>query len=376
MRFADYLASNIPLFSVSLVMIFIAFRNINVRRKESILFLVFTTIVLFLSGVVFLEKYSQTYGLPILGTIFTSFGYICRPILLYIFVLLANMEQKRKRRFYVLLTVPLIINSLVYFIPWFFGVPGMSTIVFSYQMQPDGTADFVRGSFLNFTSHAICVIYIILLIYVSTVRFQGKHRRDGVVLILCMVIIVATVVAEMVLDRSDLLNIVCEICAMINYIFIMSVNASKDPLTGLYDRRTFNEDVSKYKDIINGVILIDMNELKFVNDNFGHQAGDTALKFISSCFEESIDPAIMCSYRLSGDEFLILMFKGKKEQLEDTANKISSRIKESKYSIALGSYYSEGENIGFDQMMKIAEDLMYQDKGRYYEESGHNRRGN
>ena len=77
--------------------------------------------------------------------------------------------------------------------------------------------------------------------------------------------------------RNDLLNIVCEICAAINYIFIMTVNSSRDPLTKLYDRRTYLEDVSRYKNIINGLIAIDMNELKFVNDNYGHQEGDKAL---------------------------------------------------------------------------------------------------
>lgn len=62
MDFWTYLANNVPLFSICLVMIFISFRNLKVRRKESILFLVFTAIVLFLSVVVNLEKYSQKVG--------------------------------------------------------------------------------------------------------------------------------------------------------------------------------------------------------------------------------------------------------------------------------------------------------------------------
>ena len=103
----NYLASNIPLFSICAVMLFIAFRNLRVRKRESIYFIVFTTIVLFLSVVVTIEKYSQREGLVILGTTFTSFGYIFRPILLYIFVLLANMDYKRSRMFYIACSVPL-----------------------------------------------------------------------------------------------------------------------------------------------------------------------------------------------------------------------------------------------------------------------------
>lgn len=376
MDFVNYLASNIPLFSVSAVIIFIAVRNFNIRRKESILFLAFTAIVLFLSVVVETEDYAQREGLVVLGTVFTSFGYIFRPILLYIFVLLANMEQKRRRRFYVLCSVPLVANFIIYMLPLFFGVPGLSTAVFYYKLEESGMASFNRGTALNFFSHAISIIYLILLFYVSTIRFHGKHRRDGLVFILCDVIILATVATEMATGRSDLLNIVCEICAMINYIFIVSVNTSRDPLTNLYDRRTFYEDVSRYKNIVNGFVQIDMNELKYLNDNFGHGKGDIALTVLAEAFENSINQSTMCAYRLSGDEFVILMFQGSLEQLEKTVSSIKARIEESDYSAAMGYYFIDPkvEKISFEEAMKKAEELMYIDKAKYYKESGHDRR--
>lgn len=375
MDLINYLASNIPLFSICAVMYFLAIRNIKLRKKEGILFIAFTTIVLFLSTVVTIEKYSQKMGYVELGTIFTSLGYIFRPILLYIFVLLANMEEKRKRRFYIACGLPLAINFIIYMFPLFFGVPGLSTFVFSYTLNPDGTASFVRGGFMNFTSHIVCALYLVVLIYVSTVRFHGKHRRDGLVLILCVVIVTITVIVEMLTNRNDLLNIVCEICAMINYIFIMSVNTSKDPLTDLYDRRTYYEDVARYQNLINGVIEIDMNELKFLNDNYGHSEGDTALSSIARVFVDSVEPSLMCTYRLSGDEFVILMFQGKKEQLEKTVNTIKEKLNESKYSVALGYYFiEENDETTFEEAIKKAEKLMYIDKNEHYEVSGHLRR--
>ena len=129
----------------------------------------------------------------------------------------------------------------------------------------------------------------------------------------------------------------------------MSVNSSKDPLTNLYDRRTYNEDVSRFKSKINGIIQIDMNELKFVNDNFGHEAGDQALHFLAKVFEESVDQSIMVPYRLSGDEFIILMFQGTDVQLEKTVSEIEAKIKESNYTIAIGYYFinKAQENISF-----------------------------
>ena len=376
MDIANYLISNIPLFSISAVMIFLAFRNLRVRRKESIYFLVFTTIVVALSVVCALEKYSQRAGLPVVGTVFTAIGYILRPILLYIFVLLSNMDFKRERWFFTMIGIPLIVNTIVYLIPLFMNVEPLRTLVFYYQMNAEGGANFMRGTFLNFTSHAICLFYLGVLVFVSTVRFHGKHRRDGVVLLLCVAVILLTVIAEMITTRNDLLNIVCEICAMINYIFIMTVNSSRDPLTNLYDRRTYLEDVSRYKTLVNGLIMIDMNELKFVNDNYGHQTGDEALHELAQIFDSSVEPSIMCTYRVSGDEFIILMFQGKIEQLDNTVSRIRKRVEECKYSAAIGTCYIDKKvgDISFEEAYQKAEELMYQDKSKYYVESGHDRR--
>ena len=375
-EFVKYLTNNIPLFAVAIVILFISLRNIRVRKKESLLFISFIIIVLFLSVVVEFEKYSKVIGNIYLGTIFTSLGYITRPILLFVFILLANMDQKRSKLFYRICLIPLMANAVVYLLPLFFGVPGISKIIFYYQMNADGTASFIRGSPLNFVSHIISAFYLGILIYVGALRFHGKHRRDGVVIILCVAIISVTVIVEMLVNRNDLLNIVSAICAMTNYIFIVSVNTSRDPLTHLYDRRTYYEDISRYRSLINGVVQIDMNELKFLNDHYGHGVGDNALREIASIFENCIDETSMCVYRISGDEFLILMFNGRQEILAHTVYQIKEKLRESTYSAAIGYYFIDKENnpVTFDEAMKEAEKLMYKDKADFYLKSGHDRR--
>ena len=375
MEIFRYLANNIPLFSICAVMIYIAFRNLRLRRRESLYFLAFSTILVILSVVVEMEKYSQRMGYVVVGTIFTSFGYILRPSLLFIFILLANMEYKRKRGFYLLTLIPLGINFIVYLIPLFMGVPALRDLIFYYEAVGDGTAKFMRGTFLNFTSHAISLFYLGILVYVSTMRFQGKHRRDGIVLIICVLIIFTTVLTEVLAKRNDLLNVVCGICMMINYIFILSVNSSRDPLTNLYDRRTYYEDVARFKNQIKGVIQIDVNGLKNLNDNYGHDAGDKALLTVGRILENSIQNAEMCVYHLSGDEFLILMFQGKNEALEKTVSAIKLAVEETEYSVAIGYYFvNKHENIPYEAALKKAEQLMYSDKEHYYQLSGNDRR--
>ena len=375
MDLLNHIISNIPLISVSVVMFYLAIRNIRVRRNESIYFILFTSIVLILSLVIEAEKHGTNHNDIVLATVFSSFGYILRPVLLFLFVFLANLETKHSQKFYLLWGIPLVVNFFIYMIPLFINVPWMNKLVFYYEQGSEGVLVFHRGSFLNFTSHFISAGYIGLLIYLTTIKFHSKHRRDAIIMFICAGIIVGTVTAETLTSRTDLLNVTCAICALVNYIFIVTVSSAKDSLTQLYDRRTYEEDTSKYRELINGVIQIDMNGLKYINDNFGHDAGDVALITLARVFLESIERSSMCIYRLSGDEFVILMFNGKKENLEETVSLIKERINKTNYRAAIGSYFIDKNSTAtFEEALRVSEELMYVDKATYYQSAGIDRR--
>jgi len=371
----DYVISNIPLVCVSTILLFISIRDFKIRKRESILFIVFTLIFLFVSFVVWMETHSQKVGNVVTGTIFTSLGYIIRPIGLYIFILLALQDNEYKFPLKKYLVIPLFINLIVYILPLFMNWEGVNKLVFYYELNPDGTASFIRGTFLNYTSHAFSVLYIVVLVITSLQRFNGKHKRDAFVLFFCAGFITLSVVAEMLTRRNDILNNIGVICALINYIFLRSINSAQDTLTHLYDRQTFYEDVTRYRYKINGVIQIDMNGLKYLNDNFGHDEGDKALSAISQVFLESINKKSMYVYRLSGDEFLIMMINGTKDELEKTVMNIKEKLQNTNYAVALGTYFiSQDDMTTVEEALKIAEKAMYEDKKKYYIETGKERR--
>lgn len=92
----------------------------------------------------------------------------------------------------------------------------------------------------------------------------------------------------------------------------LRTQALRDPLTGLYNRRFADEWIaqelsknSRSGDSL-GVIMIDVDHFKRVNDVHGHDAGDAMLKAIAQSFERSLRPEDMpCRY--GGEEFLILL---------------------------------------------------------------------
>lgn len=88
--------------------------------------------------------------------------------------------------------------------------------------------------------------------------------------------------------------------------------AARDKLTGLYNRHylqeivehTLQSDREERKPF--SVVLIDLDHFKAVNDEFGHDIGDTVLRDVSSCLQNSVrSNDIVC--RWGGEEFVILM---------------------------------------------------------------------
>jgi diguanylate cyclase (GGDEF)-like protein/PAS domain S-box-containing protein len=90
----------------------------------------------------------------------------------------------------------------------------------------------------------------------------------------------------------------------------MTEAAQTDPLTGLSNRRAFNEEVERRIDRLDhegrpGVLLYcDLDNFKEVNDRLGHEAGDAALRAVANLLRAAVRPTDLVS-RLGGDEFAL-----------------------------------------------------------------------
>ena len=81
-------------------------------------------------------------------------------------------------------------------------------------------------------------------------------------------------------------------------------------------------------------------------------------------------------YRLGGDEFVILCKKTSEGELHALLERIEKNVSETKYSCSVGYSYNADGNKTIEQMVKESDEMMYQNKAKYYQNKGIDRRGN
>lgn len=108
--------------------------------------------------------------------------------------------------------------------------------------------------------------------------------------------------------------------------------ATIDGLTGLANRRTFDETLIKewsraqQNNTAVAVLMIDADHFKNYNDSFGHQAGDTALKAISECISKLSRRSSDLSARYGGEEFVVLLPDTSVEEAVQVGERLRSAI--------------------------------------------------
>lgn len=146
-----------------------------------------------------------------------------------------------------------------------------------------------------------------------------------------------------------------------------------DPLTGAYNRNIFKTICYPGTNMINiknaGLLILDIDFFKKVNDTYGHDVGDVILQRLSKSVEGTIrsDDYLV---RFGGEEFVVILSNVSKEILEDTAIRIKSAIQTelSDYSITVsigGCMYDEVSD--YSNSIKIADEQLY-----YVKQNGRN----
>ncbi len=154
-----------------------------------------------------------------------------------------------------------------------------------------------------------------------------------------------------------------------------------DDLTGLLNRRGLKSKISEHIKLANrhnediAVCYYDLDELKKINDNYGHEMGDNVIKTFAHALEESLRTTDITA-RFGGDEFIAVICIEHTNELARINNRLQSLLSNSKLKIDIN--YSIGKviinnksllNIDIEKTICQADKLMYENKRSKYSDS-------
>jgi diguanylate cyclase (GGDEF)-like protein len=163
----------------------------------------------------------------------------------------------------------------------------------------------------------------------------------------------------------------------------LQVNAATDPLTGLYNRRLFEEYFEKELnrarryDLNLALIVMDLHVFKMVNDRFGHPRGDQVLQLAASTLRHSMRTSDF-AFRIGGDEFALLLPQSDAEHAATLGRRVhanfASVLQPQQMEIPIGLDYGlavypqDGDQA--EVLLRVADERLYQMKYTAREKNG------
>jgi len=171
---------------------------------------------------------------------------------------------------------------------------------------------------------------------------------------------------------KDIEKATAKLRATNKYLYKMS---SMDHLTQIANRRYFEDSLNKiFKGDLNesvGIIVIDVDKFKYINDHYGHEAGDLALKHIANIMKEGTRGKDIPA-RLGGDEFVAYVHDCEDKVLVQVAENLRTKVQNQpiewegqmiKLSLSVGTVNCHAnQNYTLDQLLKFADEAMYESK--------------
>ena len=260
---------------------------------------------------------------------------------------------------------------------------------------------FVDGHYeLGALYDAITVLPVLTLFYftgyvIKHVKKIGVHDVVSVIVYIFMMIAGTLIEAQYGVGATYVSIMLADV-----FIFVMLQNklideekknvakwirkSNTDEVTGFFNRHAYEVDMAllNKSDINDDFVYIsmDVNGLKVVNDNLGHDAGDELIVGASSCMRLCFENYGKL-YRIGGDEFVAMLTipAGKISEVKERFEQITSEWQgEKNASLTISAGYvtlSEDKNRTLQDIAVLADKRMYESKRNYYQNKGVDRRG-
>lgn len=276
----------------------------------------------------------------------SAVGYSLRPMVPFFLVLISHRMTKNV---FFSLCIPMGLNILIAFSSLFCGIS------FSYT----AANEFVRGP-LGYTPFVVAGIYVLVLLIQTNKGYRKGGAMETMIVSAIVLLAFFSTVMESIFHFQFIQNPSIATSITFYYLFLHSNRSNRDTLTGALTRRRFYIDADKYRTTLSAVISLDINNLKMLNDRYGHIEGDKALITVTDVIMKYAGSKVSL-YRVGGDEFMILCYKMKEDKVQNMIQKIQNDMEQTNYRCAIG-YALYSPQTKLDQVCQIADSIMYENK--------------
>lgn len=330
----------------SFLILFVCTNN-NFIKRTNRLFLASALCILILTVEEAWEAKLALMQTPVmLRTVLSAIGYSLRPMIPYFLILIV---QKCSRAQFVALSIPLVCNTLVAFSALF------CKVSFGYTANNN----FVRGP-LGIMPFLVAAFYVGILLIQTTQEWRKGGFKEALIVTAIVLVAFLSTLMESLFGFQFIQNPCMATSITFYYLFLNSNQNNRDPLTGALTRRRFYLDADKYHTVMTAVISMDLNNLKMLNDQYGHMEGDKALVTVTNVVKRYMGRHASF-YRTGGDEFMILCYRMGEEAIQNMIGKIRKDFENTKYRCAIG-YAICSQQFNFDLVCQTADRIMYENK--------------
>lgn len=332
---------------ITLFLILFILTNNNFEKRTNQLFLAAAFCVLIL---IIEEAWEAQLAMNAAYTpmrvVLSAIGYILRPMIAYFLVIMVRSYTKIQ---FIILSIPLVLNTLTSLSSLFCGLSFSYTPSNEFVRGPLGSMPFLSAGF-----------YVVVLLYLTIQECKNGGLIEAMIVSAIVLLAFLSTIMESLFQLRFIQNPSIGTSITFYYLFLHSNRNNRDPLTGALTRRRFYLDAEKYHSTLSAVISLDLNDLKVLNDQYGHIEGDKALISITNVIKRYTGTRVSL-YRIGGDEFMILCYKLSEKEVQGLISKIRKDLSKTKYQCAIGyALYSNQHK--FDYVCHIADNMMYENK--------------
>lgn len=313
------------------------------RRTLIAVGLLFVELILFVA-----EKYTQTFPkLSIMRPLLTAALYSIYPMIIIVLMLLTTTGMSKKL-FGILMIPEMICVPLFFTSHW-------THIVFYFHESNN-----YAGGPLSRLPYFLFAFYVFVFLIHNFIYMKNTSRVNRMIIAYITLGPLIGALLFMLLQADKDYSAIFTSGILLYFTYIYIHMAKIDPLTGLYNRQSYYQDIEENSRYISGVVSIDMNDLKYLNDTFGHSAGDEALKAVAKIMKENCGRNATV-YRVGGDEFMIFYVGVDEGRIKKAIETMRKEIGKTEYVLAFGyCMISNGQKI--TDAIRISDQLMYANK--------------